>query len=221
MKALSETFSVIRLRFSVHVYATSLPHFPLTVVPPLFPPNMPTVPGALGDIATESLYELRTFVDYIYSDGYHYRQGRASYLINDFLLRLRGMSERIVSCVGADEHFRGVYRYLAENPSGQCIDPIELRNFWEKYSLTSHRIVFDNACEALRLAQQNHQRASEAFRETILLFEGGICVPGEEGYENDRLALNESVRLVQECVVACDLAMQDCKSLPHRVRYTT
>ena len=109
-------------------------------------------------------HDLDLFVRRILDPEYHYSVSCITELVEDFLLRVRRLPKRIISCVELDIYFRAIYRFLSEKPEDERVDATFLRTFWEDYSLSSRQMAFDNVCEDLRLAEDEHRRAHEDYQ---------------------------------------------------------
>lgn len=182
---------------------------------PLFPPAPRDLPLYPLD------EELHQFVCDVRAKKHPYHIFRPFRLIDDFLLRLRGMAVRITSCTDLDLYFVAMYRLLSDKPDNDRIPPKNLRKFWKDYSLTSRQMAFDNACEDLRLSEVQQRTAYAKYNATLMSSEKDPYVAIGFQYKADIETLNDSLTSVLRCAEACNRAAKECKSRCHQLRKTT
>ncbi|KAI1785009.1 hypothetical protein LXA43DRAFT_1066311 [Ganoderma leucocontextum] len=172
------------------------------------PPGLAALPGlALHDLSNPPVdVELDRFVRELHSAGYHYDLSRVPDVIDEFLLRFRALHMRFVTCVDLDDYFRATYRFLLGQPEGERASPNVLRKFWEDYSCTSRQQVFDNACEDLRVAEEEHREVYDRYRAILLSCVRGDITAEDDEYKTAIRAHEESLETIQECASCCDLA---------------
>lgn len=154
---------------------------------------------------------LHNFVRELFSPHFKYNIYLAPEIADDFLLRLRGMSTRIVTCKGLDPYFRAVYGFLLKKPKNERAHDRILRGFWEEYSLTSHQMVLDNACENLRVAEAEHQLAHIRYRSAILSSTRRGFTTQDDEYQQSIDTLQQTLKTVHACVRDCHVAANQCK----------
>ncbi|PIL33477.1 hypothetical protein GSI_04100 [Ganoderma sinense ZZ0214-1] len=177
------------------------------------PPSLqvPAPPGpATRDLPSppldEDLDRFDRFVNEIRSPQCQYHLDRATGIINKFLLLLRSISLPIVHCIDLDDYFRTVFRFLSEKHEDERVSPRTLRKFWEDYSLSSRETAFENACEDLRLAEEEHWRVHEEHKMVLLTLKGrGFTVEDEESKATVH-AVDRTVKAIQDCFEDCELA---------------
>lgn len=176
-------------------------------------------PAARRDLPSPPLDDdLEEFVNTIRSPQYQYNIYRAIHIVDEFLLRLRGISTRIVDCIDLDCYFRAVYRYLLEKPENERVCDRIFRSFWEDYSLTSRQMALDHICEDLRRAEDEHRLAHDKYRTALLSCGHRGFTTQDDEYQETFDALEETLQTVRECVRRCNLAAKQCKSQHYLLR---
>ena len=183
----------------------------------LAPPGLPAPPAdrdaTPDDLPFPPLHPvLHRFIVEIYSAKYAYHISRVPDIIEDFLLRLRRISTRITCCIELDYYFRSIYRFLLKQPGDQRASIDVLHRYWEDYSSTSSQLAFDNACEDLRLAEEEHQEAHEEYRAALLSLLHREFSTDSDEYRAAVRSLKNTLESVRGCVLACEMAARKCES---------